>query len=69
MTTETAVTWAASLVVRGRTDNPDRDYFALGAGLVTTLRGGKSGFIHYEAIVGRDNFSHHGFTAGIRFEF
>jgi outer membrane lipase/esterase len=55
--------------INARTDDPDRDYFTLGAGLVATLRGGKQGFIHYHAIVGRDDFTHHGFTAGIRFEF
>jgi outer membrane lipase/esterase len=55
--------------IDARTDNPDRDYFRLGAGLVATLRRGKHAFIHYDAIVGRDNFTYHGFTAGIRLQF
>jgi outer membrane autotransporter protein len=52
-----------------RTNNPDRDYFTLGGGLVATFRGGRSAFIHYESILGRDNFTYHGLTAGLRLEF
>src|SRR5262249_4140654 len=54
--------------VNVRTSTPDRDYFRLGAGLVAALRHGTHAFVHYDAIVGRDNFTYHGFTAGIRFE-
>ena len=52
-----------------RTTNPDRDYFTLGAGLAATLRHGTHAFLHYHSIVGRDNFTYHGFSAGIRLEF
>jgi outer membrane lipase/esterase len=51
------------------TSSPDRDYFRLGAGLVATLRRGTHAFVHYDSIVGRDNFTHHGFTAGVRLDF
>ena len=59
----------SGLVLSARTNDPDRDYFNLGIGLSATFRGGTAAFIHYDAVVGRENFTQHGFTAGIRFEF
>jgi outer membrane autotransporter protein len=52
-----------------QTNNPDRDYFNLGAGLSATFRHGVSGFFNYETVLGRDNFTSNAFTAGVRFEF
>jgi outer membrane autotransporter protein len=52
-----------------RTQDPDRDYFRLGAGMSATFRGGIAAFLFYDTVVGRANFTNHGFTGGIRFEF
>ena len=51
------------------TRDPDRDYFRLGAGVSATFRRGAAAFLFYDAVVGRANFTNHGFTGGIRFEF
>lgn len=56
-------------VVLTPTNNPDRDYFNLGAGLTATFKRGTSAFFYYEAVLGRDNYTNHSFTAGVRFEF
>jgi len=52
-----------------RTNEPDRDYFNLGAGLVATFPRGKSAFVYYEAQLGRNNFTHHSLTGGFRLQF
>ncbi len=57
------------LVFSARTDDPDRDYFNLGVGLVATFKGGWAAFVHYETVVVRANIADHRFTAGIRLEF
>lgn len=51
------------------TDDPDRDYFNLGLGVSAVFSQGRSAFLYYEAVVGRDNLSEHSIAAGIRFEF
>jgi outer membrane autotransporter protein len=51
------------------TDSPDRDYFALGAGIAAALARGVSAFIDFETIVGLKNVTNHNFIAGVRFEF
>jgi outer membrane lipase/esterase len=51
------------------TDSPDRNYFALGAGAVAVFKGGLSGFLSYETILGLRDVSHHSFTGGVRVEF
>ena len=51
------------------TDNPDRDYFALGAGIAAALARGISAFVDFETIVGLKNVTNHNFIAGVRFEF
>lgn len=51
------------------TNNPDRNYFNLGAGLTATLKQGASAFFYYETVLGRDNVTNHSFTAGVRFAF
>jgi outer membrane autotransporter protein len=60
---------APGVVLGAQTDNPDRNYFNLGIGLSATFRGGTAAFIHYDVVLGREHFTTHGFTAGIRFEF
>jgi outer membrane lipase/esterase len=52
-----------------RTASPDRDYANLGAGLSATFAGGVSAFVHYQALLGRTNFTNHAFNAGVRFAF
>jgi len=52
-----------------RTDDPDRDYFNLGAGVAAVLGPGRSAFIYYETSVGRDNITEHSIAGGLRFEF
>lgn len=51
------------------TNNPDRDYFNLGAGISATLKAGASAFVYYETVLGRDRIANHSFTGGVRFEF
>jgi len=51
------------------TDDPDRDYFALGAGVSATFRKGLAAFLEYESLVGLRDVTNHNFTAGIRLEF
>lgn len=51
------------------TDDPDRDFFNLGAGISAVLPGGYQFFFDYSTIVGYEDISLHRFTAGVRFEF
>ncbi|MEJ2692111.1 MAG: autotransporter domain-containing protein, partial [Candidatus Thiodiazotropha sp.] len=51
------------------TDDPDRDFFNLGLGVSAVFSQGRSAFLYYEAVVGRDNLSEHSVAAGVRFEF
>jgi outer membrane lipase/esterase len=51
------------------TEEPDRDYFNLGAGLAMTFKNGVSTFIFYETVVGQAHVTTHQFTAGLRLEF
>ena len=51
------------------TEDPDRNFFNVGIGLSSTFKGGKSAFIHYEAVVGRENITKHSIALGARFEF
>ena len=50
------------------TEDPDRDYFQVGAGLVAVLPGGWSPFANYSSILGLEDLSSHLFTVGIRKE-
>lgn len=49
------------------TNKPDRDYFNLGTGVTSTFKHGITAFFYYEAVVGRDDFTKHSFTGGVRF--
>lgn len=51
------------------TDRPDRDYFAVGAGISSVFRKGLAAFVDYETLLGLRNVVNHSFTAGARFEF
>ncbi|HEY3066883.1 MAG TPA: autotransporter domain-containing protein [Methylomirabilota bacterium] len=51
------------------TDDPDRDYFNLGAGVAMTFKKGVSSFLFYETVLGQTHTTVHQFTAGLRLEF
>ncbi len=51
------------------TDDPDRDYFNLGAGVSATFGAGKSGYIYYEALLGQEDVKQHSLAVGFRLEF
>jgi outer membrane autotransporter protein len=51
------------------TDNPDRDYFNLGLGVAAVLPQGRSVFLYYETVVGRNDLTQHSVAAGVRLEF
>ena len=59
----------AQTVFGAPTNNPDRNYFNLGAGITATFPRGISAFFFYETVLGRADFTAHSFTAGVRFEF
>lgn len=52
-----------------QTDAPDRNYFHLNLSLAATLPGGRSLFLAYETVLGRDLIDHHEITGGLRLEF
>ncbi len=49
-------------------DDPDRDYFNVGAGLSAVFAGGTSAFIAYEQDLARDDLDLYFFSAGLRLE-
>jgi hypothetical protein len=51
------------------TNEPDRDYFNVGAGFQAVLAGGTQLFLLAETVQDLDNVSSVGGTAGIRFAF
>lgn len=51
------------------TEDPDRNFFNIGLGLSSVFPGGKSAFIHYEAVIGREDLTKHSISVGARFEF
>ena len=50
------------------TDDPDRDFFAVGVGLSAVFARGIGAFVRYETILGLRDFSHHDVRVGVRFE-
>lgn len=58
-----------SSTIRVRTEDPDRDYARLGAGVSTQLRDGIAAFVDYETLLGLRDIGYHKFTAGARIEF
>lgn len=51
------------------TDDPDRDYVALGAGLAAQFARGVGAFVNFETALGLRNVTNYQFTGGIRVEF
>jgi outer membrane autotransporter protein len=51
------------------TEDPDRDFFNVGAGITGTFARGISAFFYYEALLGYKNLDRNLFTGGVRFEF
>lgn len=52
-----------------QTNDPERDYARAGIDITATLKAGMAAFVAYESVVGRNQFTHHGFNAGVRLEF
>lgn len=50
-------------------DEPDENYFIVGAGLSAVLPRGKSLFVHYQTVLGFEDLDHHSVNAGLRWEF
>ncbi len=55
------------IFVRG--DEMDTDYFRIGLGLSMVLTKGRSGFVYYEHLLGRDGYSQWNLALGLRLEF
>jgi len=51
------------------TEFPDRNYFALAAGISGAFARGISAFVNYETLLGLRDVTNHQFTGGVRFEF
>ena len=51
------------------TNNPDRNYFNLGAGVTMTFKRNLSGFFAYKAVVGQNLVTNNSFSVGIRYQF
>lgn len=51
------------------TDNPDRDYFALGAAVSAVFQKGVAAFLDFETILGLRSITNYNFTAGVRIQF
>ena len=51
------------------TDDPDRDFFALAAGLSAQLGHGIAAFFNYDTVLGLRGVTSHSFTGGVRVEF
>jgi hypothetical protein len=56
-------------VLRFQNDNPDRNYFGIGAGLSAVLPDGFTSFANYRAIVGDSLRTVHTVSLGLRKEF
>lgn len=52
-----------------KTDNPDRDFFNMGAGVTAVFANGILSFLYYEYLLGHSEISQHTINAGIRMEF
>jgi uncharacterized protein YhjY with autotransporter beta-barrel domain len=50
------------------TDDPDRDFFNVGAGLSATFRGGVAAFVYYETVLGLEDVTAHNIVLGVRKE-
>jgi outer membrane autotransporter protein len=57
------------IVMRARTDKPDRNYFEAGIGVSAVLKGGMQVFANYDTVLGFDDLDQHIFSLGARWEF
>ena len=48
------------------TDEPDRNYYAVGLGVSAVFQSGLQGFVGYDTLLGLDDVSDHLFSAGVR---
>ena len=51
------------------TDEPDRSYFNMNIGFSAVLSQGRSGFVNYSQIIGRDRIKSYSLSGGVRLEF
>jgi hypothetical protein len=51
------------------TDDPDRDYFNLGAGLSVVLQRGVSAFVYYETVLALEDVTANKISVGVRLAF
>lgn len=51
------------------TDKPDRDYFAVGAGVSSVFTKGVAAFLDFETLLGLQGVTNHNVTVGVRVEF
>lgn len=54
---------------RLRTDEPDEDYFNVGAGFSAVFARGVSGYFYYQTVLGFSGLDSNGFGGGLRLEF
>ena len=48
------------------TEDPDEDYFRLGAGTSSVWSNGWQGFLSFDALIGLENINAYGLTFGVR---
>ncbi|MCF6235719.1 MAG: autotransporter domain-containing protein [Gammaproteobacteria bacterium] len=51
------------------TDEPDRSYFNMNIGFSAVLSQGRSGFVNYSQVIGRDKIKTYSLSGGVRLEF
>ncbi|MEQ9482205.1 autotransporter domain-containing protein [Coleofasciculus sp. F4-SAH-05] len=66
---ETELLTQPGIPIRATTDDPDRDYVRLGAGVDVQFSPNFSGAIDYETVVGREDYTDHGVRAQLRYQF
>lgn len=65
----TFVNDSTGTVFKTNTDAVDQDYFNLGLGVSAIMPGGKTGYIQYEQVLGKDYYTDYSLSLGIRGEF
>lgn len=68
-TTTTFALDASQTQFKSTGDDPDRNYFNLGAGLLLVLPNGWMPFVDFESLVGYEDLRRYKLTAGLRVEF
>ena len=56
-------------ILRASTDDPDRNYFELGLGVSTVLKGGTQLYLNYDTVLGFENLTQNIISLGGRWEF